>query len=98
MVVGPCVAERAMRQGHADVRYGERGDRHRKCIKTDAQKVAAPAARDSPGSQAPALPQALPAPMKDAAGPENGKGQRVSAPAPSPCTVIAVPGCTVGGI
>ena len=54
MVAGQCVAERAMRQGHADVRYGERGDRHRKRIKTDAQKVAALAARVSPGSQAPA--------------------------------------------
>jgi len=41
MVVGQCVAERAMRLGHGDVRYDERRDCHRKRIKTDAQNAAA---------------------------------------------------------
>ena len=56
MVVGQCVAERAMRQGHADVRYGERRDCHKKRIKTDAQNAAASGGAGFSGVAAPASP------------------------------------------
>ena len=82
MVVGRCVAERAMRQGHADVRYDEQGDCHRKRIKTDAQNAAASGGAGFSGVASFGFACALPAPTKGAAGPRNRKGWEVSPASP----------------